>query len=244
MNENTQTAAEEQTTNAELEFETDAPQEDQLGVYPQDVHVPPLEGRRYLWTSRAFAVALYMSLLANFVMALGLFTAWQYKEIVPMMVSFDDSKDKFIRINPISPSMPGVEILTEKLVGEYVKIREEIVLNEEEMRYRFNEYIQSRTSPDEFKKFYRAKAGTYKEFLENEVVREVDIEDVDLSPNKRYYQIDFSTTDYDLTRTPIGKDQWRAFLTVRYIPKNVAYNERFVNPLGFEVVQYSVRRRK
>lgn len=215
---------------------------DVIGQYPADVHVPPLEGRRYLWTSRAFAIGMYLSLLLNIIMATALSIAWNLKEVVPMLVQFDEKKDTFVRILPIQKDMPGVQLMTEKLVGEYVKMREEVVLNEAEMKERYSNYILNRTTADEYRRFIQQKSGAYKAFVEGEITRKVDIENVDLTP-KGYYTVDYVTHDFNTDQDEIASRKWRAFITVDYLPRTVAYSERFVNPLGFQVTRYSVNQR-
>ncbi|HIJ63541.1 MAG TPA: hypothetical protein HPQ04_12680, partial [Rhodospirillaceae bacterium] len=41
---------------------------DRLGAYPAERDVPALEGRRYLWTARAFAIGMFLSLCLNAVL--------------------------------------------------------------------------------------------------------------------------------------------------------------------------------
>jgi type IV secretory pathway component VirB8 len=223
-----------------LEMPSD--RQEQIGQYPADVHVPPLEGRRHLWTSRAFAIGLYVSMILNVILAIGLTSAWNLREVVPMMVSFDEKKDTFVRIRPIDKSMPGLQFMTEKLLGEYVKMREEVVLNESEMKDRYTNYILNRTSTEEYKRFFKQKTGTFNSFLENEITRKVNVEVVDLTP-KGYYTVDYETEDYDLAQQLIAKRKWRAFVTMNYLPRQVPYDDRYVNPLGFQVQNFSVKQR-
>lgn len=216
-----------------------APEVDAVGQYPADTHVPPLEGRRYLWTSRAFAVALYLSLLVNFVLGLGLYTAWNFKEIIPMMVTFEEAKSQFVKVEPIPRSLDGLELMTEKLVGEYVAMREEIVQNYDVMRERFSGYIASRTSEEAFKGFIEEKSRTWKQVFDAGLNRHVAVEDVYLDPTKSYFVVDYKLQYMDQEGTVRKEEPWKAFLTVKYEQRDVRYEDRYLNPLGFTVVGYS-----
>lgn len=213
---------------------------DVIGQYPADLYVPPLEGRRYLWTSRAFAIGLYASLLVNFVLALALYTAWNVKEVIPMMVRFDTEDRQIVRIEPFDRTMPGFQAMTEVLVKEYVTMREEIIANSEAMQTRYTTIV-SRTTNDIVPQYDRTQRPLIVNYLQSGLTREVVVESVRLPAGGKFFQVDFKTIDRDNTGAIIanGENNWIAYVSVRYNPQTVEAKDRYMNPLGFTVMQYS-----
>ena len=210
-------------------------------VSPKDAgQKPGLETRRYMWTARAYGIALYLSLVVN--LASALFMLLPLKRVEPMLVTFSDKSEQVVQIVPFPRGTPGFEQMTEKMVEEYVKIREEIIPDDKEMGVRYSDYIWNRTDPAAFQ-FFQAEAGKrYTEFRNARISRYVDI----LVANRQGsgYIVEYTTTDIDATGRERQKLTWQATLSVDYRPRQVTYSEQYVNPLGFVVTAYQTRQKR
>lgn len=211
---------------------------DVLGRYPAEMDVPALEGRRYLWTARAFAIGMYFSLLVNVALGFALYGLTPLKSITPMLVTFSDKREQVVRIEPFETTTRGYSLMTQKLAAEYVKYREEIVADAGEQQRRWAEYMGARMTPQAFQQFRLAMAGPYKEYQEQGRIRTVDILDVRPLSNN-YFQIEFKATDFDANNQPIGETLFEAGVSVAYVARQVRDAEKFVNPLGFTVTKYT-----
>lgn len=195
-----------------------------------------------MWTARAYGIALYLSLVVNLALASALFMVLPLKRVEPMLVTFSDKSEQVVQILPFPRGTPGFEQMTEKMVEEYVKIREEIIPDDKEMGVRYSDYIWNRTDPATFQ-FFQAEAGKrYTEFRNARISRYVDI----LVANRQGsgYIVEYTTTDIDATGRERQKLTWQATLSVDYRPRQVTYSEQYVNPLGFVVTAYQTRQKR
>ncbi len=215
---------------------------DKVGRYPAGVHVPVLESRRYLWTARAYAIALYLSLLVNVSLAAALFMLSPLKRVEPMLVTFSPKSEQVVKIEPFMRGTKGFDLMTEKLVGEYVKIREEILPDDKEMGERYSTYIFNRTSQEQFNIFQQTASKVYNEFRTRRINRYVDI--IVVNRQGSGYIVEFDTTDVDYTGREVQKLTWQATLTVDYVERQVTYSEQYINPLGFTITSYNARQKR
>ena len=220
----------------------DGKKPDAIGRYPANVHVPALESRRYLWTARAFGIGLYLSLVVNVALAAALFMLAPLKKVEPMLVTFSPKSEQVVHIEPFDKGTRGFDLMTEKMVGEYVKIREEILSDEKEMAERYSNYIYNRTKSEEFNVFQDEASKRYNEFRTRRFTRYVDI--VVVNRQGSGYIVEYETTDVDYTGREVQKLSWQATLTVDYIERQVTYKEQYINPLGFTVTSYSTRTKR
>src|ERR1700678_1220343 len=86
---------------------------DRLGIYPAERDVPALEGRRYLWIARAFAIGMFLSLCLNLVLATAIGGLAPLVRVEPMLVTFKDRSDQIVKIEPFERGTRGFELMTE-----------------------------------------------------------------------------------------------------------------------------------
>lgn len=55
-----------------------------------------------------------------------------------------------------------------------------------------------------------------------------------------YWQVEFVTQDFAGGVKLVAEKKWVASLTVGYAPREVSWEDRYMNPLGFIVTDYSV----
>jgi type IV secretory pathway component VirB8 len=214
---------------------------DSLGIYPAECDVPALEGRRYLWTARAFAIGMFLSLCVNVVLGFAIAGLSPLVRVEPMLLSFKDKSDQIVKVEPFSRGTKGFELMTEMLVRDYVLSRHEIFLDEEEMKRRWGGggMIAHRSDSEEYRRFVADMAPKFEEIRQKRLVRKVIVHRVSKIA-EGYWQVEFSTNDYDSTNRKIDEALWVASMTTAYIPREINWEDRYMNPLGFIVTAYSV----
>lgn len=214
---------------------------DRLGIYPAECDVPALEGRRYLWTARAFAIGMFLSLCVNVVLGFAIAGLSPLVRVEPMLLSFKDKSDQIVKVEPFSRDTKGFELMTEMLVRDYVLSRHEIVLDENEMKRRWggSGMVAHRSDADEYRRFVAEMAPKYEEIRQKRLVRTVTVHRVSRIA-EGYWQVEFSTNDYDSMGRKIAESIWVASMTTTYVPREINWEDRYLNPLGFIVTAYSV----
>jgi type IV secretion system protein VirB8 len=214
---------------------------DRLGAYPSERDVPALEGRRYLWIARAFAIGMFLSLCLNVVLGMAVGGLAPLVRVEPMLVTFKDRSDQIVKIEPFERGTRGFELMTEMLVRDYVLSRQEILLDEVEMRRRWGGHgvVAHRSSAEEYSRFVAETAPKFEEIHQARLSRAVAIHRVGKIADG-FWQVAFTTEDYKGGGTKIGENHWVASLTVSYVPRDVSWEDRYMNPLGFIVTDYSV----
>jgi type IV secretion system protein VirB8 len=214
---------------------------DRLGAYPAEKDVPVLEGRRYLWIARAFAIGMFLSLCLNVVLGVAIGTLSPLVRVEPMLLTLKDRSEQIVKVEPFERGTSGFELMTESLVRDYVLSRQEIVLDEAEMRRRWGGrgIVAYRSSDDEYARFVAETAPKYEELRQMRLMRTVAMRRVSKIADG-YWQAEFVTQDFTGGVKLVAEKQWVASLTVGYVPREVSWEDRYMNPLGFMVTEYSV----
>jgi type IV secretory pathway component VirB8 len=218
-------------------------QGDHIGRYPAEFQVTALEGRRYLWTARAFAIGMYVSLALNLMLAGALVAITPLKRVEPFLVNFSPKDQQVLRIEPFARATPGFEVMTEYLIHEYVKMLHEIIPDEKETLARYKGFLQSRTDPGQYDYFVRNDLAKFAEARSKGATRTIDIKRVN-KLSEGYYQVEFTANDFDRSGNEILTSDLVATMRIAFVPSQVDFSNRFVNPLGFTVQQYSLSRRQ
>ena len=224
---------------------TRPPPGDRLGAYPAERDVPALEGRRYLWTARAFAIGMFLSLCLNIVLGSALAGLSPLVRVEPMLLTFKDKGEQIVKVEPFSKGTAGFELMTEMLVRDYVLARQEVVLDEGEMRRRWGGegLVAHRSDADEYRRFVAETAPKFEEVRRKRLVRTVAIHRVSKIA-EGYWQVEFSTSDFDAADRKIDEGLWVASMTITYVKREISWEDRYMNPLGFVVLSYSVTARR
>ena len=213
--------------------------EDRLGRYPAELDVPALEGRRYLWTARAFAIGMFLSLAANVALGFALGALVPLQRVEPMLVTFRAKGDQIVRIEPFEQGTRGFDVMAEMLVREYVQVRHEVVADTGEMMHRWGGagVMRFRSDAGEYERFARETRDLYAKLRADGITRSVTINEASrIAADK--WQVEFTTTDYDAGHAMLHETRWLATLTVAFVAQAVAFEDRYMNPLGFVVKDY------
>ncbi len=170
------------------------------------------------------------------------------KQVVPFVLTIDQRENAVYTLEPLERTTSSWDNVTENLVCQYVVARNEVIPNEGFMvsRWGQNGVVQLLSSKRVFTKFKEASFDMLEYYEQNGFHREITL----LSPpslldkfadGKRYYRIDFRESVYDPISKKVRHTQnWTATLGVLFGSQDVLKgNERFANPIGISVFQYS-----
>ena len=249
--------------------EADAAAERTTRDYPTGYDVPGLSDRRAAWAARLLAVLLLASTILNVVLGMTIVTLMPLKEIRPFLVQVADERNVFVAIRPIEEitapqadgrqgiPVAGMELLTQQLLGEYVRYRHEIVRSTAVMEQRWLQggILSMMSSQDEFSRFQAATAPIFQEMRQNDVTQEVIIESINLQrrfvPGATPQQslpgaalVQFRLIGRASDARVIADRSWNATIEFGFYPiERIPAARRFLNPTGFVVTSYTLAER-
>lgn len=246
---------------------------DDLGPYPADVDGSPTRQRVIERALRMTTIGLGVSAVSNVALVALMIGMMPLKEVYPYLVTFKDSDNQVVALEPISSGAPGIQYATEANVRQYVKLRHSFtpVNSRMDSQWGRDSQLAAMTSEDEFGQFETAAKTERAQMMSKGYNRQIEIESVTMiRPDT--WQVAFKTVDSlggrggTLTADPtstldasqVGSAQtlatadltpasstkrWLATMNIAYEPQRVSYDKRLLNPLGFTVTDYSVTER-
>jgi type IV secretory pathway component VirB8 len=168
------------------------------------------------------------------------------QKIQPVFLSTTSSDNQVYWVEPLEKKEKAFRLITESLVHQYIEARESIDLQTEQERFDYVRWLSNFTVVDEFNSSFDKDD---KKKTENEAVkraklyklsRGVKITVIDfLSDNQ--LQADFDIFEYKRANGEIvSKTEARATIKIIYEPEKVNAKNRYMNPLGLKVVDYSI----
>ncbi len=224
---------------------------DKLGVYPKEVCTEAFPERRYLWTSRFLVILASLSLSFTIMMAASLFLLIPSRRSQPRLLTENAYSTELETLNPQILNVKSKELLTEKLIEEYIRLRHEIYFSSSELFDRW----ETNT------KFYhysgRKNFGSFKSAMTNDKITSLIKQDlvrlIEIKSIKRIVQnlwkAEFVSTTSNQYLPENKKETWNAYMRVRYISDNKKaktaeeewkQNNYLLNPFGFIVDTYQL----
>lgn len=204
--------------------------------------VANVEEKRYLWTARAFAIVMAVSMCCNIILLLAIAQVIPLYRVEPFLLTFQNKEEQIYNIKPLGRSFSDSKSVTEVFIRQYVLMRSSFGrdISDVEARWLPGGSIQEMSSPSVYDDFLKNTANRALEIMrKRHLARAVRILTVnELGSN--IWQVEYETIDmYPDSRTP-EVNYWTASLKVTYRHKTVKYKERLKNPVGFTVVNYSL----
>lgn len=213
---------------------------DQLGAYPSAVRVPALEGRRYLWTTRVFALGFYLSVILNIILVFTIFNVMlPLKRVEPFLVTFSEKDDQVVHIEPLNVRVNGIDVMIEAMARDFVRVREEILTDQEEIQRRWISYLKSRMTEEDYRAFVSRVDAPFQELVQKGISRKVEIDRV-LRRSPGHVEVYYKTLDQDRSGRTLLTSSWVARLKIGFVNQETTDQEKYNNPLGFMVFDYSV----
>lgn len=220
-----------------------APQSRHAAPYRENVVVNASE-KRYLWTARAFAVIVAISICCNLVLLLAIMQLVPLNRVEPFLLTFENKEEQVYDIEPLG-NMIDQKAITEVFVREYVLLRSAFVNDVKEMEARWTDggQLQEMSSPRVYQEFLEKAKQALKEIKTKGLIRVVRIMTIN-ELGRGLWQVEYETRDMYADSTAPKITYWTATLRVRYRKKTVKYGERLNNPVGFTVEHYALSRNK
>ena len=208
----------------------------------KDVFVGNIAEKRYLWTARAFAIITAISMCCSLVLILAIFQVMPLFRVEPFLLSFQNKNEQIVKIKPLSGGMESKKRISETFIRQYVLLRSSFTrdITEMEARWYPDGAIQELSSSIVYKDFLRNTADKALAVIKKRgLVRKINILTVN-ELTKGLWQVEYETRDMlpDSIRPKINS--WTATIKIAYRKKEVKYNERFKNPVGFTVREYNL----
>jgi len=212
----------------------------------EDVFVANNNEKRYLWTARAFAIIMVVSLCCNVILLLAIAQVIPLFRVEPYLLTFQNKEEQIYNIIPYSGDLTENKSITETFVRSYVLQRSTIVNDEAEMEIRWlpGGPIQEMSSSAVYEEFVNKTAKRALELVRQKgLQRKINILTVN-ELGQGLWQVEYETTDMYPSSSAPEINYWTASLRVVYRQKSVKFNDRLNNPVGFTVVRYSLMRNR
>jgi len=212
----------------------------------KDAFVANTNEKRYLWTARAFAIIVAISLCCNVVLLLTIVQVVPLFRVEPYLLSFQNKEEQVYNIIPYKDNLLENKSITETFVRSYVLQRSSIVndITEMEVRWLPGGAIQEMSSSAVYDEFINKTAKRAIEIIKQRgLERTVNILTVN-ELGQGLWQVEYETRDMYPSSTTPEINYWTASLRVAYRKKSVKFNDRLNNPVGFTVTRYSLTRNK
>ena len=208
----------------------------------EDVFVANVGEKRYLWTARAFAIIMAISLCCNVVLVLAIMQVMPLYRVEPFLLTFQDKQEQIYKIQPIKGNMEDQKAITEVFVRQYVLLRSSFSRDIPEMEARWlpGGPLQEMSSSAVYSEFLDKTAKRALEIIrQRNLMRDVKILSVN-ELSRGLWQVEYETRDMypDSARPEVNF--WTASMRIAYRQKSVKYGERLKNPVGFTVTRYSL----
>ena len=211
--------------------------------YPRDFSISALRERRLLMALRAVGVGLFAAMALNLVQAFLLVSILPLKETRPFLVRVADEGTVVSSIRPIQDTFEAIDVLTEKLVREYVMNRNEILRSNAIMRERWSGdgYLGVTTASDEYRRFTAVAEENLEAIRNQGAERRVEIQGITPVVTGSVYVVDFRSVSYDERDEVIDDRVYTASIEIDYLPlADLTREQLYLNPTGFTVVNYSL----
>lgn len=216
---------------------------DQLGYYPERVHVNAMPERRYLWTSRLLVIISCLSICFSIMLASAVYLLLPQRGAYPRLLQSNRYFSELERTDVQERTVPVQDLLAELYIEEYIMLRHVISNDYDELVARWSPgselyWMSSRTV---FQNFATNDVkNNILQFRMSSLVRMVEVEWI--KPiSKGLWMAQFITMDYYEGQSVPIINIWRAYLRVAFTTINFNNKEqRTLNPFGFLVLNYSL----
>jgi len=211
--------------------------------YPGDVRVTALRERRLLMALRGITLGMIISIVLNTVLAFIIVSLMPLKEIRPFLVQIAEEGTLVAAVQPIQDTFEAKDLLTEKLVREYVVNRHEILRSNSVMTSRWSPsgYLGTTTLDSEYRRFRANAAELIDQIRDRDGQRRASISAVNTVTAGKVYLVDFTSTFYGQSDQVLEQKNYTATIEVGFRPlTDMTREQMMINPTGFTVISYSL----
>lgn len=217
---------------------------DELGYFPERVHVDAFPERRYLWTSRFLVIVTCLSICLNMVISCVLYMMLPSFHVQPQLFRINNNTNQLELLERDERNYYASDLIAEQYIRDYIILRYTVTDDYAELkdRWRKNSILYWYSTDDIFQEF-QAKdvASVDEQFKTIGLQRYVEVVWTK-HVTRSMWMVQFKT--YDITRNnPKPKvDIWQATLRVGYDGglRFKRPEDRILNPYGFLVYSYTL----
>ena len=224
---------------------------DKLCLYPERFHLSSFPERRYLWTSRILVIFAVLSFCTTIMLTVTIYLLLPQKNAIPVFYRSNLQSSALEKVQPQSALVPYRDMLTEKYIEEYIKMRHGIPRSTADLYYRWDTsslfywYSGLRNYYDFINKINNDQLRS---FIRQRMKRLVEVQKI-IKLTKELWMAEFTTTTTTKKIPDPNTIHWRAYLRIKYLEfdkyENVEKTEEekknyTSNPFGFKVMQYSL----
>ena len=217
---------------------------DNLGYFPERIHVEAFPERRYLWTARFLVIVTCLSICFNMMLSSIIYLILPSYHVEPELYIINNDLNKMELFERDEVAYYASELIAEQYLRDYILLRYTITEDYAELKERWskNSILYWYSTDAVFREFQEKDVRTADEqFKRLGLQRYVEImwtKHLSLS----MWVVEFKT--YDITRDePEPKvDVWRATVRIGYDPhmKFKRPEDRILNPFGFLIYSYTL----
>jgi type IV secretory pathway component VirB8 len=211
--------------------------------YPKSFAVASLRERRMSMSLRIMGFCMFGSLLLNISLSFVIVSLFPLKEVRPFLVQVADEGTVVASIRPIQDTFDARDLLTEKLVREYVKNRHEILRSDQVMALRWGPqgHLGVTTASDEYARFIERVKPQIEEIRRQNGERLVEIVSVSALIVGQVYIVDFRSRAVNGEDRVVEEKVYTATMEVEFVAlKGLQHEQMMINPTGFQVKSFSI----
>lgn len=216
---------------------------DQLGAFPERVHVDAFPERRYLWTSRLLVMLSVISISFNMMLASSIYVLLPQITVYPNFFSINDYFAQVEMVQKREVKFPVADLVSEKYIDDYLNLRYTITDNAREMEKRWS-------AGSSF--YWMQTPAVYNEFLSADYQASMNM--LKKKKMQRYIQVEwirpllrglwqahFKTYDFYEGKSEPTITNWRTTMRIMYVKlRFLDRSKRTYNPYGFLVSSYAL----
>ena len=183
---------------------------DQLGYYPERVHVNAMPERRYLWTSRILVIVGAICMSVTIMLACTVYLLLPQRGARPRLLQTNKFFSQLENSDPAEKKMPVMDLVTEQLIEKYIKLRHEIPESQSQLynRWAMKSEFYWLSSVGVFQEFAsKATSEQIIKFIKQGITRKVEMDmridynDIDLEKRAGLVEnpFGFKITKYSLS---------------------------------------------
>lgn len=216
---------------------------DQMGFFPEKVHVEAFPERRYLWTSRFLVILSCLSVCFNIMLACAIYLMVPMISVTPRFYTINKHFNQIEQVQKRVIRYPVSDLITEQNIREYIITRYTMVGSVQEIlnNWGASSPVYWYSSSNVYDTFFKFDIpADIRQYNQSGLQRRVGIEWV--KPLSRgLWQVQFKT--FETTRehpAPIITN-WRATMRIVYTRmSNMSKENRIYNSYGFLIMSYSL----
>lgn len=239
-------------------------QKDELGYYPEKVHVRAFPERRFLWTSRFLVVVSCLSICFSMILASILCILLPMKKagVVPLQIDYD--RYQVTRMYPAEVRVYAGDLVVESLMADYITARYTIGDDYDKYVHNLNEgsFFHSASTADIYRVFEMTEQPYFDLLQRRGVRREVKINRI-YPVSMDFWQVRFDTIDtapdlpleefMELMKVNLDSavnppqegepliSHWIATLRMKFrVNQDEDKDKALINPFGMAIVSYDL----